>query len=181
MRKLTATLCLTFAILLGSAGMSASADYQKGLTAYKSGNYATAKSVWEPLAEEGDPRAQFYLGQMHELGHGVQQDFDTAARWYIASAALGNAHAQHNLGLLYMIGEGVMQNYPRAVELFIQSAEHGHEVSQQTLGDMYFYGHGVQRDPKIAMKWYRRLKKQSNKGITAEYVMGKINAINNSN
>ena len=105
--------------------MSASADYQKGLTAYKSGNYATAKSVWEPLAEKGDPRAQFHLGQMHELGHGVQQDFDTAARWYIASAALGNAHAQHNLGLLYMIGEGVMQNYPRAVELFIQSAEHG--------------------------------------------------------
>ena len=41
MRKLTGTLCLTLAVLLGSAGMSASADYQKGLTAYQSGDYAT--------------------------------------------------------------------------------------------------------------------------------------------
>jgi len=41
MRKLTATICLTFAVLLGSVGMSASADYQKDLTAYKSGDYAT--------------------------------------------------------------------------------------------------------------------------------------------
>jgi hypothetical protein len=54
MRKLTATLCLTFAVLLGSVGMSASADFQKGLTAYKSGDYATALREWEPLAEQGD-------------------------------------------------------------------------------------------------------------------------------
>ena len=42
MRKLTAILCLTLAVLLGSEGVSASADFQKGLTAYKSGDYATA-------------------------------------------------------------------------------------------------------------------------------------------
>jgi len=43
MKKLTATLCLTLDVLLGSAGMSASADLQKALTAYKSGDYATAR------------------------------------------------------------------------------------------------------------------------------------------
>ena len=42
MRKLSATLCLTLAVLLGSAGMSASADFQKGSAVYKSGDYATA-------------------------------------------------------------------------------------------------------------------------------------------
>jgi len=42
MRNLTATICLTIALLLGSAGVSWSADFQKGLTAYKSGDYATA-------------------------------------------------------------------------------------------------------------------------------------------
>ena len=42
MGNLTATLCLTLAVLLGSAGISWSADFQKGLAAYNSGDYATA-------------------------------------------------------------------------------------------------------------------------------------------
>ncbi len=54
MRRLTATLCLTLTIILGSVGISASADYQKGVTAFKSGDYATALREWKPLAERGD-------------------------------------------------------------------------------------------------------------------------------
>ena len=49
MRKLTATLCLTLAVLLGSVGMSRSADFQKGLTAYQSGDYLTALREWKPV------------------------------------------------------------------------------------------------------------------------------------
>ena len=37
------TLCLTLVILLGSAGNSESADFQKGLTASDSGDYTTAE------------------------------------------------------------------------------------------------------------------------------------------
>ena len=54
MRKLTATRCLTLAVLLGSVGVSAGADFQKGLTAYEIGDYATALREWKPLAEQGD-------------------------------------------------------------------------------------------------------------------------------
>ena len=42
MKNPTATLCLTIAVLLGSAGVSESADFQKGQTAFQSGDYATA-------------------------------------------------------------------------------------------------------------------------------------------
>jgi hypothetical protein len=42
MRTLTATLCLTIAVLLGSAGTSWGANFQKFLTAYKSGDFETA-------------------------------------------------------------------------------------------------------------------------------------------
>ena len=49
MKRLTATLCLTIAVLLGSAGMSASADFQKGVAAFQSGDYATALREWMPL------------------------------------------------------------------------------------------------------------------------------------
>jgi len=48
MKTLLTTLCLTIAVLLGSAGMSFSADYQKGLAAYKSGDYTTALKAVPP-------------------------------------------------------------------------------------------------------------------------------------
>ena len=42
MKKLTATICLTVALLFGCAGMCKSADFQKGAAAYQNGDYATA-------------------------------------------------------------------------------------------------------------------------------------------
>ena len=66
MRKLTATLCLTLAVLLGSAGVSASADFQKGLTAYESGDYATALREWTPLAQQGNADVQYHLGLIYQ-------------------------------------------------------------------------------------------------------------------
>ena len=86
MRNLTATLCLTLAVLLGSAGMSWSADLDQGLTAYKSGDYATALREWTPLAEQGHADAQFNLGSMYEYGEGVPEDNNTAVKWYSLAA-----------------------------------------------------------------------------------------------
>jgi hypothetical protein len=57
MRKLTATICLTVALLFGCTGVCKSADFQKGLTAGQSGDYATALREWTPLAEQGDAEA----------------------------------------------------------------------------------------------------------------------------
>ena len=52
MKNLTATLCLTIAVLLGSAGVSWSADLQKGFTAYKSGDHATALREWKSIEKQ---------------------------------------------------------------------------------------------------------------------------------
>ena len=65
MRNLTATLCLTIAVLLGSIGVSWSGDFQKGLTAYESGDYATALREWKPLAQQGHAKSQYNLGVMY--------------------------------------------------------------------------------------------------------------------
>jgi TPR repeat protein len=68
MRNLTATICLAFAVLLGSAGVSWSQDFQKGFTAHQSGDYATALRELKPLAEQGGATAQYYLGDMSSKG-----------------------------------------------------------------------------------------------------------------
>ena len=53
---------LLFSLFLGLP--SYSSDFDKGLTAYKNGDYATALKEWKPLAEQGDVDAQFNLGCM---------------------------------------------------------------------------------------------------------------------
>ena len=110
MRNLTATICLTIAVLLGSAGVSWSADFQKGVTAYKSGDYATTLREWTPLAEQGDASAQYNLGLMYQNGQGVPQDYKTAVKWYTLAAEQGYASAQNNLGTMYGNGTGVIQD-----------------------------------------------------------------------
>ena len=51
MNRLLILPVLLLTLLVGTPAFSA--DFQKGLTAYKSGDYATALREWEPLAEQG--------------------------------------------------------------------------------------------------------------------------------
>ena len=97
-----------------SVGASWSADFQKGLTAYDIGDYATALREWKPLAEQGYYNAQNNLGVMYDSGRGVQQDYKTAVKWYRLAAEQGNSRAQYNLGAMYDNGKGVPQDYVRA-------------------------------------------------------------------
>ncbi len=78
MKKLTATLCLTITILLGTMGISVGADFQKGLDAYRGNDFAAALREWKPLAERGDASAQYYLGVLYENGGSVPQDHKSA-------------------------------------------------------------------------------------------------------
>ncbi len=75
--------------------------------AYDRSNYATALKVWLPMAKEGDPKAQTYVGEIYEKGLGLQPDYRTAARWYRKAAEQGYAPAMINLGFLYEKGFGV--------------------------------------------------------------------------
>ena len=63
--------------------------FEDALAADKRGDYSTAAQQYRPLAGEGDARAQHNLGFMYSTGHGVQQDFAEAARWYRKAAEQG--------------------------------------------------------------------------------------------
>jgi TPR repeat protein len=89
---------------------SKSADFQKGLTAAKSGDYATALQHFRPLAKQGNASAQKNIGVMYSMGKGVPKDHKTAVKWYRLAAEQGNADAQYNLGLMYLTGQGVIKD-----------------------------------------------------------------------
>ena len=85
---------LVFTFLVGLSLISFpswSADFDKGLSAYKRGDFVTAVREWTPLAEQGDANAQTNLGVMYETGRGVPKDYNEAVRLYRLAAEQGYA------------------------------------------------------------------------------------------
>ena len=153
MRHLFPAISLSILLSLGTLSAAWGADYQKGLTAYQSGDFATALREWTPLAEQGSAGIQNNLGVMYERGKGVPRDYKTAVKWYTLAAEQGTADAQSNLGVMYDRGLGVPKDYKTAVKYFTLAAEQRHFRSQYNLGVMYALGKGVLKDYVYAHMW----------------------------
>jgi len=98
MKKLLTALVII--VSMGTAGAVCAQDFDKGLRAYKAGDYATALKEWTVLAEQGDARAQFNLGMKYVLGNGVIQDNVYAHMWINIAASNGNAAALENRDII---------------------------------------------------------------------------------
>ncbi len=104
----------------------AAEDFEAGMEAYQSGDYAAALGRLRPLAEHGHAEAQFNLGLMYVNGQGVAQDHTEAMKWYREAAEQELATAQYNLGLMYGLGQGVPQNFVMAHMWWTLAARQGH-------------------------------------------------------
>ncbi len=105
--------------------------FLKAMTAYKNGDYATAFQIFEPLAEQGDVDAQFYLGGMYMKGQGVIKNYKTSLKWYKRAAEQGDAKAQFNLGVIYMHPQAGIEDYTRAYMWASVAAENGHDIHRK--------------------------------------------------
>lgn len=85
-------------------------------------SYETAMSIWLPMAENGDPKAQNYVGEIYEKGLGVEPDFTLAASWYRKAAEQNYKAAQTNLGQLYERGLGVDYSMEQALAWYRKAA-----------------------------------------------------------
>ena len=139
MSKLTALFRLTFIVLLAGAGLvlipacdaefgdaefgdaelGADSAWNKGVAAYKRGDFATALRELQPLAEQGHADAQHALGRIydqtlaryHYKELNVPQDYKTAVQWFRRAAEQGYAEAQASLSMMYFAGKGVLKDY----------------------------------------------------------------------
>ena len=68
----------TIAALAADASSLAVAMTGDAQSAYDNGQFEEARRIWVPLAEAGDPEAQFRLGLLFDLGQGVPKDLATA-------------------------------------------------------------------------------------------------------
>jgi TPR repeat protein len=108
---LRSVFCGGAALLCGPA---AAQDFDAGLSAYNSADYALAFGHWWPLSVAGDGKSQAALGFLYYKGLGVRQDLAAAALWFNRAADKGQPTAQFFLGTLYLEGRGVDQDFARA-------------------------------------------------------------------
>ncbi len=64
----------------------------------------------EAKAENGDPAAEYALGQHYMNGDGVGENCAEAVKWFRKAAAKGNGQAQLALGVIYAQGQDVVQD-----------------------------------------------------------------------
>jgi Caspase domain/Sel1 repeat len=90
--------------------------------AYDRANFSTSLQVWKPQAEQGDPQAQVYVGEIFEKGLGTTPDLAQAAMWYQKAADQGYSRGLADLAYLYEKGLGVPKDPVKALNLYRQSA-----------------------------------------------------------
>lgn len=129
---------------------------EEGVQAYQEGRWDEAFTIWLPLAEQGDKRAQLFLGEIYLTGRGVEADPEKARQWLQRSAEQGFAPAQFNLGNYYREGLGGPVDYEAAGRWWRLAAEQDFLGAQYNLGYMYANGHGVERSESEARYWYGR-------------------------
>jgi TPR repeat protein len=113
-RRIFLVVAAAILMLVSAADFAEAATLRQGMAAFTRQDYVLASQIFFPLAEQGDPAAQAYLGFMFETGRGVPKNFTEAAMWYRRAAEQGNSLAQYSLGLLYDRGQGVPQDIVEA-------------------------------------------------------------------
>ncbi len=124
------------------------------LSAYQEKRYEQALVLLQPLAQQGNAEAQFFLGVIYCEGLGVASDCLTGARWYWRAALQGHDYAQYNLGALHSIGQGLPKDPSAAVHWWKKAAALGLAKAQFNLGLAYLEAQGVPQDAEQAEQWW---------------------------
>lgn len=148
-----------FLALLGTIGQDqaeAGANrFYFGYKAYLAKDFSSAFIHWEPLAENGNPDAQYFLGIMLLNGEGVKKNWPEAAKWFEASAHQGDVGAQYIFGEMNLKGMGMVRDYRKAGAWFKKSAEQDYPDAQFRLGEWYANGKGGVTNFVLAYAWLK--------------------------
>jgi TPR repeat protein len=126
---------------------------EEGYTAALNGKYRTALSLLQPLADQGNPRAQFYVGELYMNGEGVAPSQLTAVKWFRKAAERGDTDALTALGVMYEKGAGVTKDDAQAVAFYQKAANLGNPKAQLMLSTRYAHGDGVPQNREEAFFW----------------------------
>lgn len=125
-------IALSLAALVSACGGSPESGQEQSVlkaaeAAYYSQDFATAARGFQLVADRGNARGQFFLGELYLTGRGVKQDYARALMLERAAAEQGSEEAQYTLGGMYERGEGVDKDPVQANVWYSLSAATGDE------------------------------------------------------
>lgn len=141
---------LTLMLMCGAP--TALADLESGLAAYEAGDYATALAELRPLADGGEPEAQFTLSWMYRAGSGVPSNMNEAARYLRLAADQGHGQAMIELSTFLFYGLGLPPDIPEGVRMLELAVAQGLPEAQEKLGMIYNIGMYVERNETVGRR-----------------------------
>lgn len=145
------------------------AQFDDGVTALQSENYAAAAEAWQKCPD--DARCQYSMGYLSNFGLGTAADPVKAKEWYLKAAAQNNPDAIYALGLLAETGKAGPKDLAQAMKYYRTAADTGKSPdAEYAVGRMILRGRGVARDPVEGSKWLRRAADHGH--VAAQYMMG---------
>ena len=107
--------------LLAALATPVYAGVNEGVAAATAGDYARAFAEFEPLANAGDPVAQYYLAKLYLEGRGPADGVARGVDFMTKAANGGYPEAQAQLGLMYAMGMGVPVDNVKAHDLLTKA------------------------------------------------------------
>ncbi len=153
-RSILALLAAT--LLLAACGSGEQAQLQAAEGVYRRGNFKAAAETFQALADKGNARAQFFLGEMYLSGSGLPRDYALALKWATAGAEQKNTDAQYTLGKIYESGLGVPQDYVQAHMWYSLSASSGDEQAIRKKAELELKkmsGDQIGRSKQLELAW----------------------------
>ena len=159
-------------VALSISVFAQNSEIEKGVTLFKAKKFDASYKILKPYADNGDKKAQFYIGLLYDMGTIGMMDKFRAVEWYRKAAEQGYADAQYDMGVMFSKGEGIYKDLKEAYYWYSKAAAQGHGYALYNLGVANERGYGVEKNITKAAQYYRLA---SDKNISrASYNLGNI-------
>ena len=116
----------------------------------------------KPLADSGDPKAQYQLASEYFGGPDAKELLPEILTLYEKAAEQGFIEAQYYLGVLYDKGMGVSNDDKKARKYYKVAAENNHVLAQFNYATFLLKGKGGPKNENEAWDWIRKSSEQGN-------------------
>lgn len=91
-----------------------------------------ALAACQQAAQNGDPQAEYELGEFFYDGQRAPRDLVQALDWFEQASLQGHAQAQYRLGMMFFRGEGVPANNVQAFIVLKMAAVNGSDEAMDS-------------------------------------------------
>ena len=131
-------------------------DLMSGVSAFESKHFSRAMKLLSPIANSGNPDAQYRLAIMYQNGLGVVRNELLAYKWMKNAAQQKFGPALHGLGFMYMEGDCVGRDDVKAIKWFEAAVAQGLQGAMVALAQMLEQGRGTTVDTDRAKALYKQ-------------------------